>query len=260
MSRFVKNLLLCIVAINLIAGLALVVYRQSLKKRLAEWTVKQVLERGRGELPHGFLAEALDLSQDRPTAWDAFSTREAEKKLMRYPFFEKVSVRKIEPNAVLVDYVLRTPVAKVADFSGQAIDNQGVMFPLEPYYSPKKLPAIRFGGVPRESKTAFFLLELLQQVERPPRLLLIDLAEQESSSLGARKIVVVMEELLYEGAHVVYQPILLQLPADEPLEGIERWKRVRGVVLEQIDKGGQGGKHKGVVVDLRQPHLAYLKK
>lgn len=259
MKSFWKTLLLSVVIVNLFAAGGIYIYRVSLKKRLGEWTIKQVLERGRGELPPGFLAEALELSQDKPLPWDLFNTKQAERKLEKYPFFKRVNVRKIEPNAALVDYVLRTPLAKVADFSNRALDEEGVVFPLEPFYSPKKLPSIRFGRAvsQEETKEAFALMRSIKEVAGAPRILLIDLADKKNPALGKQKIVVVVEEQLFRDNKIKKQPVLLELSAVDPLEGIERWKALRSLIIKE-DNYKDNIKMKGVIVDLRQPGLAYL--
>lgn len=247
-----RFILLSILIVNLLAGTGLYIYRHSLEKRLRVRTVKQVLKRGQGELPPGFLAEALDLSQDKPTPWDRFSAKEAEKKLMSYPFFRKVKVRKIEPNAVFVDYVLRTPVARVANYTNRVIDEEGAVFPLEPYYSPKRLPAIRFGDK-EDSELGFSLMQEL----KGSRLLLIDLSDAHSDALGRRKIVVVLEEMLFKEGGVVRQPVLLQLSADDPFDSLARWQKIRSLVIDNKDVK-ISGKNKGLIIDLRLPHLGYI--
>lgn len=259
MKSFWKTLLFSVLIVNLVAGGGLIVYRLSLKKRLSEWTVKQVLERGRGELPSGFLAEALDLSQDKPLPWDLFDTGEAEKKLAHYPFFKRVKVRKIEPNAILVDYTLRTPVARVADFENRALDEEAVIFPLEPFYSPKKLPSVRFGKEIKKEEAfeAFKLLQAIKSVDNPPRVLLIDMAESQSTLFGRRRVVVILEERIVKTSSFQKQPVLLKLGPEYALDGIKRWQKLRPIILD-ASKAQECIKSKGIIVDLRESKMAYI--
>ncbi len=259
MKPFWKKLFLSILIVNGLAGAGLYIYHVSLKKRLSEWTVRQILERGKGELPPGFLAEALELSQDQPVPWDSFNTKEAEKKLEGYPFFKKVKVRKIEPNAVLVDYVLRIPIAKVADLVNYAIDQEGVIFPLEPYYSAKRLPSIRFGQKVTQKKAleAFSLIDEIKTVETPPRIWLIDMTESESNRLGKRQIVALLEEHYAHHNSIQKQPLLLQLAADDPIEAVERWKRMRELLKNRRIES-EVVDNKVVVIDLRHLGKAYI--
>lgn len=115
MKSFWKTIVLSVLIVNGLAGGAIYVYRRSLERRVqdSEWTIKQIVERGRGELPPGFFAEALGLSQDRPTPWDLFQEKEAVERLEKFAFLDNVRVRKVEPNCLVVDYTLRTPLAMV---------------------------------------------------------------------------------------------------------------------------------------------------
>lgn len=258
MRSFWKKLLLSILIVNSLAGSGLYIYYISLKRRLSEWNIRQILERGKGELPPGFLAEALGLSQDEPVPWDRFDTNKAEKKLESFSFFKKVRVRKIEPDAVLIDYVLRIPVAKVADFINYAVDQEGVIFPLEPYYSAKRVPSIRFGEKVTQRKVleAFSLIEEIKTAEFPPRILLIDLSESDSNILKKKQVVVLLEEQYSTNDKISKQLILLRLCANNPLEAIERWQRIR--YLQKNRDNDSAVSIKGITVDLRHFEKAYI--
>lgn len=91
------------------------------------------------------LAEWLDLSADRPKNLYQYDIQKATKTLKSFSFFSKVAVKKYPPSILYVDYTLRQPIAKVADFENTAIDSEGVLFPLHPFYGSLKLPSVYLG-------------------------------------------------------------------------------------------------------------------
>ena len=96
-----------------------------------------------------YLIEVLDLSVDKPALFKTFDTKAAEDKLYADSLIEQVAVKKIKPNMVYIDYTLRKPIAKASDFYNAALDKEGVLFPIHPFFSPKKLPEIYLGEIGR---------------------------------------------------------------------------------------------------------------
>ncbi len=85
-----------------------------------------------------YLAECLELSIDAPTNIFASSSDEMEEALMLSPLIKSVLVSKILPSTLMIEYSLRQPVAILYDYQNTVVDDEGVLFPLQPFKTPKK--------------------------------------------------------------------------------------------------------------------------
>lgn len=146
-----------------------------------------------GPLPTLLLTELLDLSVDHPIAFKEFDSKKATQKLANYPFFHTVDVKKLRPSTVSVQYRLREPCAKLGERSNTVLDKEGILFPLLPYFSPRRLPELVVGepgegSIGQEKLTLF--LDLLARFP-PYSVERVDLAALESHTLGKRQIVVI---------------------------------------------------------------------
>ncbi len=92
-----------------------------------------------------YLAELLELSKDKPTLFKQFNEKEAKKKLLDSPVFQDAIIKKISPDIVYIDYSIRKPVGWALDFLNTVVDKDGYLFPMVPFFSPKKLPEIYLG-------------------------------------------------------------------------------------------------------------------
>jgi hypothetical protein len=168
--------------------------------------VEYVIQTGlyKEALDSEYLMEVLGLSMDKPILFSHFNPEEALERLLSSPVIEQAYVKKIKPNMVYIDYTLRKPLFWAADFFNAALDKEGTLFPMHPFFSPKKLPEIylgkeggKFGDVLKGEKLdlARAVLEVLEEegnglffVKR------IDVSKGFDSSLGKREIVAVLEE------------------------------------------------------------------
>ncbi len=92
-----------------------------------------------------YLAELLNLSKDRPVNLYSLNPRFAEEKLRSNPLIKKARVQKIKPGTVHIDYRIRKPAAYLGDYTNTAIDEEGVLIPFLPFFTPKKLPKFYLG-------------------------------------------------------------------------------------------------------------------
>ncbi|MBF5059190.1 cell division protein FtsQ/DivIB [Candidatus Neptunochlamydia vexilliferae] len=170
------------------------------------------------------LAEILHLSIDKPRS---ITPEAAEKLLLKHPLIKKVAVSLLNPQTLYIDYTLRSPLFTLIDYENRAVDEEGKVFPIRPYLTPKNLPELSLG----ESDLYPLALELLDllgtEVER------IDLSRAKDPSLGKREVVVVLSK-----GHT------LRLTPRNYHEELERYDALE---LEE-----------GVVIDLRVPKLAYI--
>ncbi len=140
-----------------------------------------------------YLAELLSISCDRPTSIYRFNCKKAEAKLLKSPVIKEAHVTVLAPGSVYIDYTVRKPIAWLGNYHNRAIDEEGHVFPIYPFFTPKNLPEIYLSkkSNPKELALAFKILKLL-----PPQtfsLKRIDVANAFAPSCGSREIVLITE-------------------------------------------------------------------
>lgn len=236
-----------------------------------------------------YLAELLNLSQDRPTNLYCFNAREAQRKLLAHPVIQSAKVFKIRPGTIHVDYALRQPVAFLLDYTNTALDAEGFSFPFHPFFTPKRLPEIYFGiaqnpdetfsggawGTQIQGKKAEIALELLETWSKHycserTHLKRIDLSRTQRLSCGKKQIIVVVEEHVEceEGGHSVLCvfPFILRLGCEDYLQGLANYAVLRESLMRQrmdivdiTDETPAVLQRPVTVVDLRLPQLAFYR-
>jgi hypothetical protein len=148
-----------------------------------------------------YLAEVVQLSADKPVIAKRFDPLLAQRKLRLSPVIKSAFVKVIKPDTVFIDYTVRQPIAWLYDFENIALDDEGVPFPIIPFFTPKKLPEIVLGiktftwGTPlKDEKTALALMLLKMMLEKSLTILRLDVTASFAPSLGKREVVVVLEE------------------------------------------------------------------
>lgn len=196
-----------------------------------------------------FLEEILDLSSDRPSNLFTFDLKEAKQKLLDSHIIQQVELKKIKPNIVMVDYALRKPVGFLGEFANTAWDEEGKLFPFFPYFRPRHLPKVYFGGGDSESLWGTTLdkgklqlaMHLLASLSGYP-IESMDLSWIDHPSLGKKEMIVVVN----------YQPYqhFLRIPVHNFDEAIHRYGMLH--FYHYIDK------EHSVIVDLRFPQMAFF--
>ncbi len=193
--------------------------------------VKAIAQTGplKDALKTHYLAELLDLSVDHPRS---ITAEEAEKILIEHPCIKKVAVSFLNPKTLYIDYTLRMPQFILGDVENLALDKHGAVFPLAPYYTPKRLPTLYLGeGYFEEKKEiATHLLEVFSG-----EVTMIDVSNCLEPSLGKREIVIAL------GPH------LLRLTPKRYLKEIAHYQKIC------IKMGNDP-----LIIDLRVPNLAYI--
>jgi hypothetical protein len=219
------------------------------KKRTSDssYNIATIIQTGpeKEALRTDYLAELMGLSCDKPQNTVRFDCAKAQENLLRSPVIKEAIVKKELPNALHVDYTVRQPVARLFDYTNHAIDEEGAIFPIFPFFSPKNLPELYFGkGIIDREKIKLALALLAQfgkheevHVER------IDVSKAFAETLGAREIVVLVQE-----GQTTYH---LRLSAAEISDQITHYITLRETLLADP---------RPCVVDLRIPDLAFLKR
>jgi hypothetical protein len=114
-----------------------------------QYIVDRLIQTGpdKGALPTAYLCEMMGLSKDKPLHLDLIDLKLLEDKLYASPVIERVEMKKIYPSSLYLDYSVRRPLAMVIDFENTATDDGGHLFPLSPYFTPKRLTQIYFGDL-----------------------------------------------------------------------------------------------------------------
>jgi hypothetical protein len=238
-----------------------------------------------------YLAELLDLSVDRPLNLYAYDLKKGEQKLLASPLISDARLKRMPPNALYVDYEVRKPVARLGDYQNIAIDQDGYLFPLSPFFAPKELPEIYLGlpsfGSPEDSfgrcgglwqttmKNSYLDLafDILKILEGSPwrdglRIQRIDVSNAFAPSLGQREIVLFTEEDLFvsrDGEMICCVfPKMLRLSSKDYLQQMNNFLRLRKSMMEDYTRQiavstiPQSGRFSSRIIDLRIPHLAFV--
>jgi hypothetical protein len=242
-------------------------------------------------LKTSYLAEVLGLSADQPISLYVFDLEKGEEKLLSSPLIADGKIQRLPPNALYVDYEVRRPVAWLADYKNTAIDRDGYIFPVAPFFSPKQLPEIYLGLPPfgtaedkqgrkggqwqsplkgRYLQLAFEALQFFEGSSWKEGLKIkrIDVSNAWAPSLGSRELVVFTEEeiaLKENGRELVcvFPKILRLSPKDYPQQ-LANFSALRRNMLEdykrQIAGSQQEGRFSPRIVDLRIPQLAFVEE
>jgi hypothetical protein len=226
-----------------------------------------------------YFCELLHLSHNRPTSYGNFDEKKAQEIIEKSPIIEHAFVKKIKPNMVYIDYALRKPLVYVADFINAALDREGILFPVHPFFSPKMLPEIYFGNAEMfDAKSASFgssvkgayfdsALLVLDALSRAGKDLFfvkrIDVSKLFSPSLGRREIVVTIENELSipSRKEPVFSTHYLRLSHNRYNEEIAHYMQLRNPLLEaEKQECALSGAFvlKEKTVDLRLSQLAFI--
>jgi len=219
-------------------------------------------------LPSDCLAELLDLSVDAPLAFSHVDEQKLQTKLLQCPVIQEATCKKIKPDILYIDYAVRKPAALVVDFDNVALDQEGVLFPMLPFFSPKKLPELYFGEnafqeIPSlgdaltgpYAELAFSLLSLLEGKGKDLFVIQkIDVSKAFAPSLGKREIVVLLENAVYPLGSMKPSYLLhfLRLSTKGFAKELAQYLLLRQTLLD----GPYTEKER--VIDLRIDHLAFI--
>ncbi len=198
-------------------------------------------------LPTAYLEELLHLSVDHPQTLSAFDVHRAEKQLLSSPLIKEAHVHLSPPYALYVDYKARTPIAYVQRYKNVVIDDEGYLFPLYPFMTPKRLPEICLGNIPCEwnkpiNSKEFSLALVLYTLLASENVDSIDVSKAYADSYGTREIV-----LSLKGVY----PCFLRLSTKNY---VQEWKNYLQLREKLIFTSNEEKK----IIDLRIPQLGFI--
>ncbi len=240
-------------------------------------------------LKTAYLAELLGLSADHPISLYAIDCRQAEKKILSSPLIKSAIIKRLPPGAIYIDYEVRKPVAKLADYKNIGIDSEGYLFPLSPFFSPKEIPEIylglppfeadadsmgRCGGqwlVPLTDPFVRIAFDVLHFLEDSPwregfRVKRIDVSNAFAPSLGLREIVLFTEEewVIRDsfGECSCNFPKILRVATRDFAQQLNNFFSLRRNMEEdyrkQLVSVGTPSRFAPRIIDLRIPQLAFV--
>lgn len=218
-----------------------------------------VSSEGELELNADYFAELLGLSVDHMSNIYRFDPKRAELLLRRSPLIRTAKVKKRLPHTVAIHYESRKPRAVLLDWSNTAIDADGKLFPLAPFFADQQLPELYLGiaqcetmpwGSRLEGDQFRLALELLDCLDEEKQrelgeLKRLDVSEAYSDSLGKRQVVLEMDDSM--GYH-----LLLRLNSADPKQSLAHYEELRPYLHNFLRDTEEG------VVDLRVPGFGYV--
>lgn len=240
-----------------------------------------------------YLAELMGISTDRPQSVFHFNIQNARKNLLKSPLIKDAQVKMIPPGIIYVDYTVRQPTALLGDYENIALDEEAVLFPLSPFYPPKKLPEIYLGLPPfgqnyegppvsriqwqrplkgKQIDLALTLLKLLSELSDKGlfQICRIDVSKAFAESYGMREVVVILEDetiRVKEGKerHFIY-PRYLRLTPKNYAGELGNFLKLREQLLQKEsseikfrETDSDIVRAPDQIVDLRVPELAYIR-
>ena len=235
-------------------------HEREIKRKDEQYKILAIVQStsGPSALKTAYLAELLGLSIDKPVNLFQFDSHEGVQTLLKNPLIKDASIKKILPGTLYVHYQMRNPKAYVGDFLNTAIDEEGILFPFRPFFTPKNLPTLYLGlkdnylwgaslAAHENLLIAFSLLEQCAQLQ-PFRLKCIDVAGLQSESYGKRQIIMTLEK---QSSPLVY----LRLSKDNNKNFLKFFHQLSSYLHEKK----LYTKAKSLTIDFRIPQLAFLK-
>ncbi|MFA6119409.1 MAG: FtsQ-type POTRA domain-containing protein [Parachlamydiales bacterium] len=258
-------------------------YKKMQKKRclMSSYNIKTISQSvNDNNLDVNYLAEIMNLSLDRPTNLFVFDEMDAKEKLLKNPLIKTAEIKKIKPNCVFVDYEIRKPIALLYDFDNFAIDEDGNIFPYEPFFKDNDLSKIYLGLESLEklkkveSKEACLALDMLKKLQESGfsklvKIVSLDTSRSQLQSYGQREILLEIEEDLIvkqkeKEIHLIF-PKILRLMENNYLQQIGNYISLREKIMrdyesqfKQIRIDDSEIKFKPKTIDLRISKLAFI--
>lgn len=258
----------------LVSGTALaasVYHKYQIKSRQKnpKYYVKKIVQKTEGpSLDSMYIAEILGLSIDMPTNIYQLHPEYAKAYLEKSPVILEAKVQKILPDTVEVNYRTPLPIAYLFDITNTAISPEGYLFPVEPFFSPKKLPKIYLGlnrdtvcekywGGYIDTLSSRCAIEILQYITESNfhaffDTLFIDTSMIHLEDLFSRQIIMVMQTKKIREAVPFRCLWLVHLDAQEWKKGLNRC-----ILLAQTPEIMDENKKK-ITIDMRYENKAFI--
>lgn len=115
-------------------------------------------------MPQDVLQKQLALTEEERQDLGKIRIKEVRRRLLEASAIRTGSIKKLYPDTLVVEYALRKPMFCIGDISNFAVDEDGVVFALSPYFPALTLPILYMplqGSLTKEGLSALFEKELL---------------------------------------------------------------------------------------------------
>jgi hypothetical protein len=266
-------------------------HQQNTKRHDLKYKLSTIVQTGpeKQALPTDYLAELMHLSVDRPTSSVHFAVQKAKEQLLKSFVIKAADVRLFKPGELYVDYTIRKPIASLYDYENIALDEDGYLFPISPFFTPKTLPEIYLGitldeafwdpkrqRIPLQGQEIALAFDVLKVLSDPSiqdlfKICRIDVSRAFAESYGQREIVLLIEDSLFlrdkEREVAFIFPRLLRLSTKHYPQELANFIKLRAQLLEEEQKElkiAQVGvplvRQKETIIDFRIPELAFIEK
>lgn len=280
-------ILLSVVLINGAGLMGLSYYRYTKARKLHDRTydIVAIVQTTSHQdlLKSGHLSELLGLSVDKRTNLFAFDLADAEQRLKDTVAIKEAFVRRIRPGTVHVELTLRDPIALVGNYHNTAVDAEGIMFPLKPFYTPKKVPTVffeegafddsRVWGNTIRGGTASLAYDVLEGAAKilgnSTTILAVDVSRGFAPSFGQRQIILTVAEVDERVIDnipimVVSKRTLRLFPDNWESQLINYTKLRKHLSKEDVKNINDSDKAivypEPITIDLRLANLAFIRK
>jgi hypothetical protein len=228
-----------------------------------------------------YLAELLNLSIDKPTNLFLFDENKAKENLLSSPLIKKVTeIKKIKPNCIFVDYEIRNPVGYICGFENVAIDEEGYIFPINPFFPDMDLCKFCFDlnnideYKKNQTNQAVLILDIYKKLKNSGfadlvKIKILDASRLDAQSYGKRELIIFIEEEVIvhkdKADITVIFPMILRLALNNYLEQIGNYVSLRKKILKDYENQIKSSnivnhiiRFKPKTIDLRISKLAFI--
>jgi hypothetical protein len=229
--------------------------------------MKEIMQTGpsAGFLPSDYLMRLLRLSPKQPVNLYRFDLNRAKKRLLTSPFIQDVTLTRVHPHTLKMNYKFRAPFVQLTGGSKEAIlDKEGILLPPLAFIDTKKLPELDLGkdsetkkiawGKPLANQKFALASQLFEKISKDPTLqglqiLRLDLSQADAECCGTRQIVLTLKK--GEETHV------LRLDPEQLDLGFKEYALLQTAKVEWTPEEQELPL---LTIDLRVPSVAYLKR
>lgn len=241
-----RPLFLTCFCIAALLSLFLTFYQKRVKCIRKEGFITKIIQTGfeKEALKTDALAQFLGLSIDAPLPAASLNEKSLQKTLLSVPFIKEAHVKQRGKNALFVDYSVRKPFIWLLDGKNLAMDKERFIFPLSPFFTPKKMPKLYLG------------LDTLTGIwNHPMTLPKVELAFKildvfHSAHFWIKQIDVSSEREVILTLDLADRLHYLRLTPSNFEKELSHYQNVASLLNCNQD----------CVIDLRVPHLAFIKK
>lgn len=216
------------------------------KARFAKEPIEALLvqsKEGGLALPCTFFAELLGLSIDAPLSFADLDLGRAEAKLEGLGLIKEAVLKRKAPHLLCVEYSMRAPMAALGNCTNTLFDEEGVLFPADPFFPPMRLPLVyltagEYSWGCQVGKKELAVLHILCRFLQEEAIEEIDLSRADHQLIGQREVVVRLRKGPF-----------LRLATKDYEDQLKNYLKIEQSLMKE---------KRAAIVDLRLPKMAFI--